>query len=74
MAAEKTKELGMAVPVWEPGLTKEESKQIERVQKTACYIIMGDEHTRNMNFLQELGCQTLKEIRGEIGLKFAKKA
>ena len=52
--------LAMAVHVWEPGLTKEESKQIERVQKTACYIIMGDEHTRNMNFLQELGCQTLK--------------
>ena len=26
--------LEMAVPVWEPGLTKEETKQIERVQKT----------------------------------------
>jgi hypothetical protein len=66
--------LEMADPVWEPALTKEECKQIERVQKTACYIIMGDDHTSYMNSLQELGCQTLKERRGEICLKFAKKA
>jgi hypothetical protein len=35
---------------------------------------MVDEHTIYMNSLQELGCQTLKERRGEICLKFAKKA
>ena len=63
-----------AVPVWEPGLTKEESKQLERVQKTACYIIMGDDHSSYLNSLAVLGCQTLKERRGEICLKFARKA
>ena len=35
---------------------------------------MGDAHTIYMNSLQVLGCQTLKERRGEICLKFAKKA
>ena len=61
--------LEMAVPVWEPGLTKEESRQIERVQKTACFIIMGDDHTSYLDSLEVLGCQTLKERRGEICLK-----
>ena len=66
--------LEMAVPVWEPGLTKEESMQIEMVQNIACYIIMEDEHTSYMNSLKVLGCQTLKERKGEICLKFTKKA
>ena len=32
-----------AVPVWEPGLTKGECEQIERVQKCAIYIIMVEQ-------------------------------
>ena len=32
----------MADPVWEPGLTKQEAKQIERVQKNALYVIFGE--------------------------------
>ena len=36
--------LELAVPVWNPGLTIEEIKQIERVQKTAFYIILGDKY------------------------------
>ena len=66
--------LEMAVPVWEPGLKKEEEKQIERVQKTAFYVILGDVHTSYENSLTVLGSQTLKERRSQICLNFAKKA
>ena len=34
-------ELELAVPPWQPGLTNQESNQIERVQWTAFYIILG---------------------------------
>ena len=33
--------LEMAVPVWEPGLTKKEKKQLEWVQKSAFSIILA---------------------------------
>ena len=33
--------LEVAVPVWQPGLTQQELKQIERVQKCALHIILG---------------------------------
>ena len=33
----------MAVPVWPPALTKQESTQIEMVQRCAFYIIMGED-------------------------------
>ena len=36
--------LEMAVPVWNPNLTQSEEKQIERVQKTAYYVILGHEY------------------------------
>ena len=36
--------LEMAVPVWHSGLTKKQSKDIERVQKTALYIIFGENY------------------------------
>ena len=62
----------MAVRVWEPGLTKEEEKQIERVQKTAFWL--GEVHTNYGNSLNVLGCQTLKNRRSQICLHFAKKA
>ena len=64
----------MAVPVWEPGLTKEEEKQIERVQKTALCVILGDVHTSYGNSLTVLGCQTLQDRRSQKCLNFAKKA
>ena len=36
--------LELAVPVWQPALTQYETKQIERVQRCALYIILGDEY------------------------------
>ena len=34
-----------AAPVWTPGLTKVQADQIERVQRTAVYIILGHDFT-----------------------------
>ena len=61
--------LELAVPVWNPGLTIEEIKQIERVQKTAFHIILGGKYLNYELALEALGCLTLN-----ICLKFAKKA
>ena len=36
--------LEIAVPAWEPGLTKSEGGQLEQVQKSAFSIILGDEY------------------------------
>ena len=36
--------LELAVVVWTPGLTKEESYQLERVQKCALHVILGDNY------------------------------
>ena len=33
--------LELAVPAWQPSLTKEEKVNLERVQKSACHIILG---------------------------------
>ena len=66
--------LEMAVPAWNPGLTKQEIKQIERVQKTAMYIILGDEYENYSNALETLNCENLETRRENLCLKFAKKA
>ena len=36
--------LEIAVPAWEPGLTKSEGGQLEQVQKSVFSIILGDEY------------------------------
>ena len=64
----------LAVPVWHPGLTKGETKQIERVQKTALHIILGDQY---ISYTQALNLVKLKPLavrRDDICLKFAKQA
>ena len=49
--------LELAVPVWQPALTKEEARQIERVQRCALYIILGESHISYYNALNKLECQ-----------------
>ena len=65
--------LELAVPLWHGGLTAKQVKDIERVQKTALYIILGE------NFINyDVAC-TLLEIeplsmrRDQLCLKFALK-
>ena len=47
--------LEIAVAVWEPGLTKAQSKQLERVQQCAFYIIMGNTFTNYDSFIYLYG-------------------
>ena len=64
----------MAVPVWEPGLSKQEAKQIERVQKTAFYVILGNRYRTYESALEELNCDTLEDRRVKLCTNFATKA
>ena len=66
--------LELAVPVWQPGLTQQEVEQIERVQKCALHIIMGDNYKDYSNALQTLNCETLNTRRVRLCEKFARKA
>ena len=66
--------LEMAVPAWEPGLSKSEANQIERVQRTACAIILGSNYTSYSKALEILKLETLAERRKSLCLTFAKKA
>ena len=66
--------LELAVPVWQPALTKHEKVQIERVQKCALYIILGVKYSNYSNALRTLGCEELEDRRVEICEKFALKA
>ena len=65
--------LELAVPVWHGGLTAKQSRDIERVQKTALFIILEDSY---INY--DVAC-TLAEIepldqrREKLCLKFARK-
>ena len=63
--------LELAVPAWTPALTNSESNQIERVQKTACAIILGENYKSYKRALKTLNMKTLKVRRSELCLSFA---
>ena len=65
--------LELAVPAWHSGLTQKQSEDIERIQKTAFKIILGDSY-----YSYEIACtilesETLKSRREKLCLKFARK-
>ena len=64
----------MACPVWNAGITQQESRSLERIQKTALAVIRGDNHTGYHDALIHFGIETLKERRERLCLKFAIKA
>ena len=66
--------LELAAPVWSPGLTKGEVKQIERVQKVALHIILGSEYHDYEKALDMLRMKPLSTRREDICIKFAKKS
>ena len=66
--------LELAVPAWSPGLTVSDSNQIERVQKSAFAIILGDGYKSYSTALRELKMDTLENRRTTLCLKFAKKS
>ena len=66
--------LELAVPVWQPALTQQEVKQIERVQRCAMYIILGDNYVSYDNALDILECENLDDRRVKLCENFAKKS
>ena len=65
--------LELAVPVWHSGLTAKQVRDIERVQKTALYIILGDDYTNYEVACTLLEIEPLEMRREQLCLKFAKK-
>ena len=65
--------LEMAVAVWQPGLTKAQSKQLERVQQCAYYIILGETYTTYGAAVSTLGSEKLGTRRAKLCLSFALK-
>ena len=63
-----------SVPAWAAGLTNKEVTQIERVQKTAFAIVLGDSYSTYKSALKKLNMQTLESRRKELCLTFGKRA
>ena len=64
----------MAVPVWQPALTQQESTQIERVQRCAFYIIMGEDYASYAAALSILEIDSLEDRRIKLCENFARKS
>ena len=65
--------LELAVPAWNPGLTKAEINQLERVQKAACAIMLGPQYKTYNLALKQLAMERLDTRRETICLNFGKK-
>ena len=63
--------LEYAVAVWHPGLTSEDKIKIERVQKSALCIILGQDYTSYKSALKELQLESLHARRIKLCRKFA---
>ena len=65
--------LEMAVPVWHSGLTQKQSNSIERIQKVAFKLILGEKYENYENACKFLGAQTLFQRRVNLCKSFARK-
>jgi hypothetical protein len=65
--------LELAVPVWHSGLTKQQSKQIEKIQKAAFHIILEENYTTYEVACTLLGVEPLEYRRVQLCINFAKK-
>ena len=65
--------LEQSAPVWHSSLTEQDSTALERVQKSAVRIILGNRYLGYKKSLQKLDLQTLNERREELCLNFAQK-
>ena len=66
--------LELAVPAWHGGINKDDQMDIERIQKSACHIILGEDYTSYRNALKSLNLEALSVRRDKLCLKFAKRA
>ena len=66
--------LEFGVPVWNNGLTKAESVEIERVQKSFLNIVFGVDYQNYENALEKAKIECLEARRLKLCTKFAKKS
>ena len=66
--------LEYAAVVWHAGLTQINTADIERIQKTACAIILGENYLNYENGLNHLKLERLDKRRETLSKKFADKA
>ena len=66
--------LEYACVVWHPGLTKVNTSDVERVQKTALAVILGKNYLNYQNGLENLKLEKLSARREVLSKKFADKA
>ena len=59
----------LACPVWNGALTKNDADRLERIQKNACRVILGDKYGAYDNALQLLNIPKLSERRVELCVK-----
>ena len=64
----------MACPVWNSGLTSQEVRSLERVQRTAMAVIRGENHTCYREALELYDLMIMEDRRTDICLKFAIRA
>ena len=64
----------LAVPAWHGAITLEERTDIERIQKSAAHIIMGDDYISYKCALMSLNLDSLESRHNRLCIKFAKKA
>ena len=62
-----------AAPVWHGSISKQQSQQIERIQKRACRTILGTQYTTYMEALNLTGLQSLDDRRTQLCYNFAQK-
>ena len=65
--------LEMAVPVWNSGLTKQQVTDIERLQKVAFRIMLGEKYISYQLACKKFSALTLEERRVKLCVKFARK-
>ena len=58
--------------LWGSTLTEENKQDLERVQKNACRIILGNKYTHYEESLKIIGLETLEERRVNLALRFVK--
>ena len=67
-------QLEQSAVVWHSSLTEENVNSLERVQKSAIKIIMGEKYQSYKKSLNFLNLDTLKERREKLCIRFAKNA
>ena len=65
--------LEQSCTVWNSGLTEENARDIERVQKSALKLILAEKYQNYENALNILELETLEDRRKNLCLEFAKK-